>query len=825
MSGSTQTGTAQDARLGELVARLGLHDKIRLLTGASAWSTVALPEIGLASMVLSDGPSGVRGEVWDERSPSLCLPAISCLASSWDVELAREYGTAIGVEARRKGVHVVLGPTVNLQRSPLGGRNFEAFSEDPLLTAELATAYVAGVQSLGVAATLKHYVANDFETDRFTVDVRVAERTLRELYLRAFEKPITRAGAWCVMSAYNSINGRTATESPLLTTPLRDEWAFDGAVVSDWTAVRSLESARHPQDLAMPGPDGPWGDQLEQAVRAGDIAEELIDRKVMNLLRLASRVAALDGYSHPMPPPEPDLRAFARRVAVEGAVLLRNDGTLPLAAGELRRVAVIGEAARFGRVQGGGSATVVPEAVVSPLDGLRAALPAGVEVVHHEGAPTQEGIQAFLPQLMSHPEDGRPGAKVTFYSPAGDAMYSEDRFAGVIMDFAANPVDRERHAMSFETRYCPEASGRLGVGFAGPGHCQLFVDGRLQLETELFEPPDQVQAFFSPPSAAAEIDVTAGTPIDLRFRFTPNAIVDGVPGSFAVTFGTLATPPQGEAQARLIAEAAEVAAASDVAVVVVGTNAAVECEGYDRPDLRLPGGQSELVAAVAAANPRTIVVVNSGGPVELPWRDEVAALLLGWFGGQESGHALADIILGAAEPAGRLAMTWPAVLDDAPVTDVSPHGGELAYAEGLHIGYRAWARTGGRPAFPFGFGLGYTDWELGDVDVTRSADGSPVLGVTVANRGRRTGKQVVQAYAQRPDSRVERPSSWLVGFATVTVEPGETARVLLPIDPACLAHWEDGWQLEAGDYQFRVGTSSAHLSEPVTVRLPGWAAE
>ena len=276
---------------------LTLEEKVALLTGRDFWNTIAVERIGLRNMLLSDGPSGVRGERWDEREPSLNLPSSTALASSWSRDLATRYGDALGSQARGKGVDVVLGPTINLHRSPYGGRHFECLSEDPLLSGELAAAYVRGLQARGVAATPKHYVANDFETDRFTVDVVVDERPLRELYLRPFEHAVVDGGAWAVMSGYNSINGATATENDLLETPLRTEWGFDGVVISDWTAVRSLHSATKEQDLAMPGPDGPWGQALVDAVRSGDIDEATIDRKVARLLLLAARVGAitLDG--------------------------------------------------------------------------------------------------------------------------------------------------------------------------------------------------------------------------------------------------------------------------------------------------------------------------------------------------------------------------------------------------------------------------------------------------------------------------------------------------------------------------------------------------
>src|SRR5690348_17208097 len=343
--------------------RLDLDQKIRLLTGASFWRTHAEPTVGLRSMLLSDGPSGVRGETFDERDPSLSLPSATALAATWDTGLARRYGAALGAEARRKGVDAVLGPTINLHRTPFGGRHFEAFSEDPLLTGDIAAAYIEGMQAQGVAATPKHYVANDAETDRFTADNRVDERTLRECYLAPFERAVA-AGTWLVMSAYNAVNGLTCSEHPLLRSPLKDEWGFTGPVCSDWTAVRSTEaSANAAQDLVMPGPAPQWGDALVAAVRAGRVPEAAVDEKVERLLRPAARVAALAGAAPAVaePPAAEDGPALAREVAAAGAVLVRNAGELPWTAPA--SVAVLGHSAVVARTQGGGSAAVLPREV------------------------------------------------------------------------------------------------------------------------------------------------------------------------------------------------------------------------------------------------------------------------------------------------------------------------------------------------------------------------------------------------------------------------------------------------------------------------------
>ena len=817
MNGSEITGEELDG----LIERLTLDEKVGVLTGASAWATAALPSIGLRSMVLSDGPSGVRGATWDERDPSLCLPSATALSSTWDVTMASRYGAVAAAEARRKGVDVILGPTVNLHRSPLGGRQFEAFSEDPLLTADLAAAYVRAVQQVGVAATLKHYVANDFETDRYTANVQVDDRPLRELYLAAFERAVREAGVWCVMSAYNSVNGATMTENELLTEPLSSTWGFDGVVVGDWTAVRSLESARQRQDLAMPGPDGPWGAALVRAVRDGDVAEALVDEKVRRILRLAARVGALEGYGPGPVGRAEDGAAFAREAAADGMVLVRNDGVLPIDPSSPLRIAVIGEHAVRPRIQGGGSATVIPHRAVSPLDGIRAAVGDDATVDHELGAVVQEGFTPLDPARMANAATRGPGARITYLDVTGEVLYTDDRLAGFILDFAPRDIDRSRASLIFETTYTPAATGVERFGFASPGHGRLMVDGATVLDEHVAEPPDQVQAFFSPPYVATPVDVVAGRPVALRYEFTPGAIVDGVPGSISVTFGT-EVPPRTEAEDRdLRNRAVSLARAADIAVIVVGTTEQVECEGYDRTSLRLPGLQDELVTAVVAANPKTVVVVNSGAAVEMPWRDQSAAVLLSWFGGQEYGNALADVLTGEREPGGRLPTTWPARLDDAPVVDVTPSHGVVRYDEGLHIGYRAWLRTGASPAFPFGHGLGYTSWEIGSARSTRISSAIAVW-VPVTNSGSRRGKQVVQVYARMPESQWERPALWLAGFAAVTADAGETVEARIDIPMRAFACWfRDEWQVEPGAYELLIGTSVEELAQSLQEDLRG----
>jgi beta-glucosidase len=810
-------------RIEALLAQLTTEEKVQLLTGRDFWTTWPIEKIGLRRILMSDGPSGVRGEVWDERDPSLNLPSATALSASWDRAIAKRYGAAAAVEARRKGVDVVLGPTINLHRSPLGGRHFEAFSEDPVLTGDLAAAYVEGVQENGVAATPKHFVANDYETDRFTASTEVSDRALRELYLLAFEKSVTEAHAWAVMSSYNAINGVTASENDLLETPLNSEWGFDGIVVSDWTGVRSVDSAAASQDVAMPGPNPWWSEgPLLAAVRSGAVPEAAIDRKVRRILTLAARVGALEGFEPVAAQPVhvEDGVAFVREAEAEGTVLVRNTGVLPLDASAVSRIAVVGHNADQARTQGGGSATVVPSSVVSPLDGLRSAFP-GATVDHAIGAVVQEGIAEFPLSTITNPATGEPGARVAFVKD-GEELYVEDRRATALFWFGGDAPTREADRLDITTTYTAPTTGTVRMGIGAAGHSRMWIDGELLLDEVVGYEGDQLgAAFLNPPARSVPVEVTAGQ--QLRVRIEYDVVQDdALGGVLAYQFGT---EPSDDDPAELIAAAVETATGADVAVVVVGTNSKVESEGYDRSSLALPGHQDELVRAVAAANPNTIVVVNAGSPVEMPWRDDVAAVLLTWFGGQEYGNALADVLTGVREPGGRLPTTWPATLADVPVANVTPVDGNVAYDEGVHVGYRAWLRAGTTPAYPFGHGLGYTTWTIDGVAATPSVrEGDAVIvTATVANTGQRAGKHVVQVYASRESSTVDRPARWLVGFAPVRLDAGTSAEVSIEVPARAFAHWEGGqdgrWAYEPGTFTLHVGASVVDEAGRATLEL------
>ena len=832
----------------ENLGKLDLEPKIRLLTGADFWSLHPEPELGLRRLVVSDGPAGVRGEVWDERSTSANVPSPTALAASWDPERVHRLGRLLAAECRRKGIDVLLAPTVNLHRSPYGGRHFECFSEDPRLTAEIGAAYVRGLQSQGVGATVKHFVANDSETQRFTVDVRVDERTLRELYLYPFEVIVTEAGVWAVMAAYNGVNGSTMTESPLLRQILHEEWGFDGVVMTDWYAGRSTEpSAAAGLDLIMPGPVGPWQDRLVEAVREGRISEDVIDDKVQRILRLAERVGALDRGEFQNGTPatastwsDAEISRELRSTAAAGFVLVQNASlppdpddlagrpVLPLIPAHLHRVALLGPNATHGRTLGGGSALVFPPYTVSPLEGLQAALGPDVQLDVSPGVHPHTRLQPIDPAWLRVPDrdDDVEGCEVRFLDHENAVLGREIRRAGIftwVNSFGDSvPAAQFADVAAVEVHtvlHVPE-SGAWTLGASGLGRFQLTVDDQVAFDETLELPPgaDPVEGLMSPPQQGAVLELHEGGRARLVLRHEPAAMATAAFGVAMVGFQLNADPPYAGDDAE-IQRAVALATDADVAVVVVGTTEEVESEGYDRTSLALPGRQDELVQRVVAANPRTVVVVNSGAPVLLPWRNQVPALLLTWFPGQEFGHALADVLLGVVEPGGRLPTTWPAAEDPA-LPSTQPVDGVLSYDEGLHIGYRRFLREAAEPAYWFGHGLGYTTWSYDSTSVVAGED-EVTVGVVVTNTGPRAGREVVQVYLSRPDSRLERPVRWLAGHAGVEADAGEQTDVRITVPRQAFAHWEvgTGWTVEPGRFQLHVGRSANHLISSTTVTL------
>lgn len=841
MTGRPHSGTATAAgpppaaagtmTFRDLVATLSVAEKVRLLTGADSWRTHACPAIGLRQMVTSDGPAGVRGTTKDERKPSASLPCPSALGATWDAELVHQVALALGMEARGKDVDILLAPTVNLMRTPFGGRGFEFFAEDPVLAARLAAAYVRGIQRAGVAATVKHYVANDSETERWTYDVQISESVMRELYLVPFEACVREAGAWLVMAAYNRVNGDRMTENiRLLRDLLKNEWGFDGVVTSDWHAARSThETATATLDLSMPGPDGPWGDLLTRAVTERMVSEHLLDDKIVRLLRLASRVGALDGRGNGASRPKPDGQLprlvdpdLLRTVAAASFVLLRNEGgILPMDPQAISDLAVIGPAAVYPTIQGGGSAGVLPVSVDTPADALRAALAGQARVVTAVGCQTWQSLPEPPLESLHDPVTGQPGVRLEFFSGDGTALSTEHRRSANLAWWDGVPDGigwGKPGLIVLTTAFRAAAPGSYRLSAAGVGGLTVFADGVTVIDGVTTVPDDPVEAMTRPGELRAALWLEADADTILRLEFRPAA--DGA-GPLAVRLGLVAAA-EDEA---LLADAEAAAAAADAAIVVVGSAELTESEGFDRDTLVLPGRQDELVSRVAAANSKTIVVVNSGMPVLMPWADQVAAIIYSWLPGQAFGTALTGVLLGEAEPGGRLPVTLPVAEADCPVPRAVPdEHGVLRYSEGLLIGYRGYDKGGTAPRYPFGHGLGYTTWSYESIDCPEEvAEGTDLeLSVTVRNTGDRAGKEVVQAYLADPAQRTDqgRPVRVLAAFAPVRAAPGETVQARLLIPARAFARYNEelaSWIWPGGQFTVQAGSSSRAL--PLTARV------
>lgn len=806
-----------------VLSQLTLEEKVSLLSGADVWHTAAIDRLQVGAIKVTDGPNGARGDS-STGATAVCLPATIGLGASFDRDLAIEFGRLLGQETTRKGAQVLLAPTVNMARHPLGGRNFESFGEDPHLTAQMAVAYVEGVQSEGVAACGKHFVANDVEYARMTVSSEVSDGVLREVYLAPFEA-LVEAGVWSLMGSYPMLNGEHCTENHwLLTTLLREEWGFDGLVMSDWGAThhrsRPIEAGL---DLEMPGPPVALGRHLLEAVAEGEVAESVVDKRVAAVLELAERTGRL-GTTDLDPEQSLDLaedRALARRVATDGMVLLRNDDVLPLAASDLGSVAVIGPNADPGVIQGGGSAQVPAHYVTSPLAGLIDALPAG-SVTSSPGCLAHR----YLPPIAAEDWVGDETAPISldnFAGPELDGEIVRTRMVRSIGAFVHGDQSAGGASRRWTGRLSIDVGGAHRFGVLAVGRSRVLVNGELVADN--WSDPTPGDAFFQYASSevVGEIELAAGTEAEVVVEWSLTADSPLV----GLRFGHL--PPIDEDQ--LLDDAVASAAAADAAIVVVGLNNEWETEGHDRVGFELPGRQSELVERVAAANRRTVVVVNAGGPVAAPWLDEVGAVLMAWYPGQEFGGAVADVVLGSAEPGGRLPLTWPRSVDDAPfvlpIPDPGPPqpGLKMDYTEGLLVGHRSYDRRRIEPLVPFGYGLGYTTFTVEAPSIEGEAgDGSVVLRVPVVNTGQRDGKCVVQAYVESPTDAADRPLRVLGGFAAARVAAGTQTEIVVEVAERAFANWDEkraAWGETAGTHRLHVGTSSRDLDHSISVDRRG----
>ncbi len=832
-------------RIDALRLQMTPREKADFVAGDDMWHTLPIERLGIPAMKVTDGPNGARGDgLMGTGTPTACIPSGAALGATWDPDLAEELGSLLGAESRAKQAHVLLAPTINLHRSPKGGRNFECYSEDPFLTGALAAAYIRGVQSHGVGATAKHFVGNDSEFERNTIDTQMDERTLREVALLPFEMAVKEGGAWGIMTAYNRLNGVYCSENEwLIRDVLRREWGFDGMVVTDWFANGSTEGSVAAQmTLEMPGKGRFYGDDLYDAMLNGRVDESAVDTIVDDLLRIMERTGALDdsGDLEEKPLDRPEDRILIRRAAAAGSVLLRNDGVLPLDFSAVSSVAVIGPNAVTAKVMGGGSATVRAYHESSPYDALTDRFP-GLDVRQAQGA----NIDRVTPPL------GRPllqGLARVAYADGWD-LDAESTVVAERPTFALRAFGPPAAGIDAE-RWCARLTGTIQAEVSGPhqfrvvqaGRTLVRIDGEVLIDATA-DGIERGDSFFGFGSIEllATTDLVAGESVAVEVEYDTR-------GARLLSGFTLGCAPMVERD--LVGEAVALAAETDVAIVVVGTNDDWETEGRDRDLWELPGEQPELIRRVAAANPRTIVIMNVGSPHGLDWLDDPAAVLSIGFAGQELGEAVVDMLTGEVEPGGRAPTTIGARYEHfAAFTNYPGENSVVRYGESVYCGHRWHDSLGIEPAVPFGHGLGYTTFAIGEPHAEAMASpGEDVsLAVSLTNVGDRIGSEVVQVYVEPLDPVVQRPVRELKAFRKITLEPSEAAELsftlparafayydpadavwpelsgngMVPAGDGALHRAEPGWYVDPGRYRIRVGRSSRDLAGSVTIQMEG----
>jgi beta-glucosidase len=800
------TGSSFESRIEQLLGQMTLEEKIHLLSGdTSDFNAQGLPRLGIPSIRMGDGPAGIR------IGHSTAFPTPINLAASWDVALASKYGDALAAETLAKGRNCILGPCVGIDRFPLNGRNFESFGEDPWLSARMGVGVIRGVQERGAIATVKHFAVNDQEWERRDVNAIVDERTLREIHLPAFEAAVKEAGVWAVMTSYNRVNGPHASQcAPLINGILKGDWGFSGITMSDWESVYSdVGPANAGLDLEMPS--ALWfGETLLEAVRDGRVAESVIDDKIRRHLRVRFEAGLFD---RPAPAEDESVIrseahiALAREIAAKSMVLLKNDGVLPLTPERLRRVALIGPAMNHTRTGGGGSSLVLPWRTVSPLQGITALLGDLVECVFAEGVSIDMYRPAPIPaEFFRLPDDSGPGLVAEYFDNAdcaGAPLYTqvEPRAYFELIGGAPDPrLNKDLFSIRWTGRFTPPVTHDYELALCSDDGSRLWLDGQLVID------------FWGAHSLAtktASIRLEGGRTYDVRIEFCE------LGGDATMICGWRA--PDDTTPAATIEAAVAAARGADVAIVAVGLASFLEGEGCDVADFRLPGGQDELVQAIAAANPNTVVVVYGGVPLLMEhWLGSVRAVFAALYPGQEGGSALADLLFGRLSPSGKLPFSYIQHRAQSPAfADYQNPDRKSHYTEGVFVGYRYLDQNRLTPLFPFGHGLTYTTFRYAELRLAPGDAGTYTATVDVTNTGSVAAEEIVQLYVAPPaNTPVPRPPQELKAFAKVALAPGETRTVSLSLGPRSFQYFDPAsrvWTIAPGEYEIRVGSSSRDI--------------
>ena len=810
-------------KLKKVISNLSLEQKVSLLSGFDNWHTPDIKKYGIPKIKMSDGPNGVRGDSSTKQS-SACFPSPILLGATWNEKLIKKIGSATGEEALFKDVDVLLAPTINLHRHPLGGRHFECYSEDPILTSKIACAYVSGVQSKGVAACLKHFAGNDTEYERHLVSSNIDEKTLRELYLYPFEMGVKKAKAKVVMSAYNKVNNiYCSSHDELINKILKKEWKFDGYVVSDWgAALETVENANGGLDLEMPGPAKTWGKNLVDAVKAGLVEEKKIDEKLKRILTVAKftdrfnrkRISerSIDKKSH---------RKLIEKTAIEGMVLLKNEDVLPLDRNKISNIALIGPNVKDSQIIGGGSAGLNPHYEIHPLEGVSNFLKDEKVKIHYaKGCHVDKYLPAFEKDICYVQGKKEKGFEVEFFrgknfdgEPIERKVLNGNRF-WALQGFAREFLDeKERPELSvkFSTTYKPSISGEFEFEVFSIGLSRIKINGKELVDN--WSSQKKGEAFFGFACAPKrnKIKLTKGKEylVEVEYEFE---------GRFpAIQFGCRPPDPK-----NLLEEAVKIAKQSDAVVLVVGTNSDWETEGNDRKGLGLPGDQDVLIKKVLAANKNSVLVINTGSPVSMPWIKSCPAILQTWFPGQEFGNALAEILFGKESPSGKLPTTYPKKLSDTPAYSCYPGKNlQMDYKEKLLVGYKWYEKKKIEPLFPFGHGLSYSKFELKKVSLLKKKHEIKIK-VKLKNIGNFSTFETVQCYLERKAVKADTPKKKLVDFKKLKVTKDKSKKLTLKVSKRDLSEWDvkkSKWEISRGDYVIHVGTSVRDISITEEIKI------
>ncbi|KXH48263.1 Cel3c [Colletotrichum salicis] len=797
----------------QIIKNATLAEKVSLLAGSDFWHSTPLPQHNVPAIKCTDGPNGVRGSRFFNPVPALCIPCGSGLGATWNPELIEQAGQLLSKECDAKGAHVWLGPTVNIIRSPLNGRGFESFSEDPHLSGMLAAAIIRGVQSRGTLAALKHFVANDQETEKMSLDVRMSDRALREVYLLPFQIALRDSNPRVVMSSYNKIGGLHVSENPMILQDiLRKEWGFDGLIMSDWYGTYSCEAALNAGvDIEMPGPSRYREKEALAAVFSGKVYQHTIDERARKVLQFVNDAASARVEKEETMRDVPEHRTLNRRLAGESIVLLKNFANLlPLSPEDCSEVAVIGPNAELSAACGGGSATLRPYYTSSVLKGIRDSLPPTAKIYHEPGVYGHILLPPFTEESVCD-DEGRGGVTIELFNEphttkertAFDRVTIPDT-TYQLMDYE-HPKKGDTFFMSMRAQFVPEHSGTYEFGLATYGTGDLFINDELVIDNSTEQTPGGM--FFGKGSAEKRTtyEMTARKRYCLR-------VEAGSAATSKVKGGSLLAIPGGACRlggcrkidpVEGIQRAVELSKRCKYTFVVAGLNADLEKEGKDRDTMNMPPQVDNLIAAVLEAQPNTIVITQAGNPIEMSWRHGASTMLHSWYGGNEAGNAVADVVFGRINPSGKLPMTFPARLEDNPAyLGFGSDNGTVYYSEDVFVGYRWYEARKMEVAFPFGHGMSYTTFRISEMQVLPSR-----VHFSIENTGRMAGAEVVRLYISYstgiPKSRFARPVRSLVGFEKVFLEPGERKNISISIDRYSTAVWDEkrsSWCCEKGRY-------------------------